>query len=233
MNVYALTPTGSRSEGLALLGEYIDAQTYQGRLTWIIVDDCDPATRIPKVRAGIEVIVMRPEWRWNQGMNTQVGCLRAGLLEVPEEAVLFIIEDDDIYLPAYMETSLAAIESAEIVGEIDSRYYNIATEHWSILKGRFHSSLAATACRGGALKLLRELCDSNIRKMLDFKLWKQFTGSKRLMLSHNVVGIKGLPGRPGIGVGHRRNFGTQDSVHQLKKWAGEYADNYGIFRGAT
>lgn len=230
MNVYALTPTGCRPEGLALLGEYINAQTYQGPLTWVIVDDCEPATRIPIMRDGISVEVIRPDWRWKPGMNTQVACMRAGLHKVPDDAVLFIFEDDDLYLPEYMTTSLAVLERAELVGEIDARYYNIVTDHWNVLKGRFHSSLAATACRGGALILLRELCASGMRKMLDVNLWKAFKGEKRLMLSHNVVGIKGLPGRPGIGVGHRRRFGKADAKGTLEEWAGEYADNYGIFR---
>lgn len=229
MNVYALTPTGSRPEGMSLLAEYLDAQTYNGNITWIIVDDCDPATRTPVVRNGIDVKVIRPEWRWKPGMNTQLDCMRRGLKEVPDDAVLFILEDDDIYLPDHMINSLAMIQRAELVGEIDSRYYNVMTHHWNILKGRFHSSLAATVCRGGALKLLREICDGNTRKMIDVNLWKGFTGSKRLMVSHNVIGVKGLPGRPGIGVGHRKNFGKVDTGRVLENWAGEYADNYQIF----
>lgn len=232
-NVYALTPTGCRPEGLSLLGEYLNNQTYQGKLSWIIVDDCDPATRIPKVRADIDVIVIRPTWRWHPGANTQIACMRAGLREIPDDAVLFILEDDDIYLPPYIETALRVIGRAELVGEIDSRYYNIATDHWKILKGRFHSSLASTACRGAALKLLKELCDGRLQKMLDINLWRQFAGEKRLMNTQNVVGIKGLPGRPGIGVGHRRSFGTRDIGNQLKKWAGEISENYVIFRGAS
>ncbi len=233
MNVYALTPTGARPEGLALLGEYINAQTYGGSLTWVIVDDCDPSIRIPRIRDGIDVVVVRPPWRWKVGMNTQVNCMRVGLQEVPEDTVLFILEDDDIYLPDYMSTSLQALDNAELVGEIDSRYYNVATNHWRILPGKVHSSLASTACRGRALMLLRELCNNGVRRMLDFHLWKTFKGDKRLMHSHNVVGIKGLPGRPGIGVGHRRNFGTVDVENKLREWACPYEENYLIFKEAV
>ena len=229
MNAYALTPTGARPEGLALLGEYINAQTYRGPLTWIIVDDCDPATRIPTMRDGITVVTVRPDWRWQPGMNTQVDCMRIGLEKVPDDAVLFILEDDDVYLPDYLVTTLGMTDRAELVGEIDSRYYNIATDHWRILRGRFHSSLAATACQGEALALLRQLCNSGMRKMLDINLWKTFEGETRLMLSRNVVGIKGLPGRPGIGVGHRRNFGKADDKGVLEDWAGPYAGNYTVF----
>ena len=233
MNVYALTPTGARPEGLALLGEYLDAQTYQGPLTWVIVDDCDPATRVPTVREGINIVTVRPDWSWQLGMNTQVDCMRVGLQEVPDDAVLFVLEDDDVYLPEYVATALTVLDRAELVGEIDARYYNIATEHWRILKGKFHSSLAATSCHGGALTLLRELCSNGTRKMLDVNLWRTFKGEKRLMLTHNVVGIKGLPGRPGIGVGHRARFGVADTDGKLGKWVGPYANNYEIFREAV
>jgi len=230
MNIYALTPTGCRPEGMALLAEYLNAQTYRGPLKWIIVDDCKPETRIPRLREGIDVTVIYPGWTWKAGMNTQAACMSAGLDKVPDDAVLFILEDDDIYLPDYMKTALKHIRLYELIGEINSRYYNVVTEHWQILKGRFHSSMAATVCRGDALKLLRDICEGPMRKMLDVNLWKQFNGAKKLIHSGNVVGIKGLPGRPGIGVGHRANFGRMDTDNTLKNWVGDYAENYNLFR---
>ena len=233
MNVYVLTPTGARPEGLALLGEYLNAQTYEGPLTWVVVDDCDPATRIPTMRQGVDIIVVRPDWRWAPGMNTQAACMGRGLKEVPEDAVLFVMEDDDAYLPLYIATMLRAIENKELVGEADARYYNVVTDHWRVLKGKIHSSMASTVCRGKALALLKTLCNGSVCRMLDFTLWRQFTGDKWLILTHNVVGIKGLPGRPGIGVGHRRNFGTMDAGNVLEGWINGYADNYCIFRGAA
>jgi hypothetical protein len=229
VRIYALTPTGSRPEGLALLGEYLNAQTYQGPLTWIIVDDCIPASRIPKVRAGIDVITVYPRWRWKPGTNTQAACMDAGLKDVPEDAVLFILEDDDVYLPQYMETMLEAMETLYLAGEVDARYYNVATRRRRVIHGKIHSSMASTVCKGGALALLRALCRSGLTRMLDVTLWKQFSGDKRLMDTYNVVGIKGLPGRPGIGVGHRRAFGTVDTDDTLRRWVGDYADNYALF----
>jgi hypothetical protein len=230
MNVYALTPTGARPEGLALLGEYINAQTYRGPLTWIIVDDCDPGSRVPNVRDGIDVIRIRPDWRWRPGTSTQAPSMAAGLEDVPEDAVLFILEDDDVYLPGYLDTMLEAMETLDLAGEVDAQYYNVATSRWRVLPGKFHSSMASTVCKGDALARLRALCNGGPGRMLDVNLWKQFKGNKRLMVTHNVVGIKGLPGRPGIGVGHRDRFGVVDTSDTLRKWAGDYADNYDIFR---
>lgn len=229
MNLHILTPTGLRPQGLALLGEYLNAQTYTGPLTWVIVDDCDPVSRVPTVRDGITVEHVRPHWRWKPGDNTQAACMRAGLAKVPEDAALMIMEDDDIYLPKHIESSLRALERFELVGEIDSRYYNVATQHWQVLKGRFHASMASVACQGAALETLREVCATN-KTMLDVILWKTFKGKKCLRTSSNVVGVKGMPGRPGIGVGHRVRFGKPDIGDKLGQWTGSYADNYDIFK---
>jgi len=218
---------------MALLGEYLNAQTYRGGMNWVVVDDCDPVTRIPRTRAGIEVIQVRPTWRWQRGMNTQADCLSEGLLHVPEDAELLILEDDDIYLPRYIDTMREALQRDELVGEKDSRYYNVQSCKWRILPGKFHASLCATACRGEALAYFRELCASGIERMIDFTLWKQYRGSKRLLPDHNVVGIKGLPGRPGIGVGHKNHFGSIDIDDKLRLWASDYADNYRVFRSVA
>ena len=233
MNVFAITPTGMRPEGLALLGEYLNDQTYAGSLTWLVVDDCEPGSRIPRMRKGIEPISIRPEWRWKPGQNTQSLCMREGLLRTPDDAVVFILEDDDIYLPGYIETMLGSLGDYELIGERESRYYNIQTAKFRVLPGKVHASLAATVCRGNALHLFKKMCNSPIRKPLDFTLWRKFQGRKKLLDSHHVVGIKGLPGRPGIGVGHRRNFGSRDESDTLRLWAGDYADNYGPLRGTV
>jgi len=231
VSIYALTPTGMRPEGLALLGEYLNEQTYDGPLTWIVVDDCDPGSRIPRMREGIDPLAVRPGWRWKPGQNTQAACMREGLKKVPDSATLLILEDDDVYLPEYIETMLGALADYELIGERISRYYNIQTSKFRVLPGKVHASLAATVCCGSALALLKTLCATDVRKPIDFALWRSFQGRKKLLDTQNVVGIKGLPGRPGIGVGHRRHFGSPDNSDTLRMWAGNYADNYERLRG--
>lgn len=233
MNVVALTPTGNRPEGLALLGEYLNAQTYDGPMTWIVVDDCDPETRVPAVRDGIEIYIVRPPWRWRPGMNTQARALRAGLEMVPETSALFVLEDDDIYLPMTLLDGLRALQTHDLVGERTSRYYNVSSRRWRALRGKIHASLASTAMKGAAIEHFRAICSNGQKTMLDVNLWKSFDGSKRLLDSANVVGIKGLPGRPGIGIGHRRRFGAPDDGSKLREWAGDYAAYYDIFKEAA
>lgn len=229
MNLFCITPTGMRPEGMALLSEYLDAQTYAGPLTWVIVDDCDPVTRIrrPKDRS-IRVEIIRPEWRWQPGMNTQCRCMAEALAFVPSDAAVAVLEDDDAYLSEHLINMTEGLELAELVGETNARYYNVSTGHWQEMRNNRHSSLCSTACRGSALALLRELCKQP-RKFIDIDLWKQHKGSQMLINEHQVVGIKGLPGRPGIGAGHRTRFGKPDTTGVLQEWLGPYANNYSIF----
>jgi len=159
--------------------------------------------------------------------------MHVGLLHIPDDAVVFVLEDDDVYLPDYMTAMLKAVEKADLIGERDASYYNVSSRYWRILPGKVHSSMASTVCRGEALALLKKTCDNGVRRMLDYTLWRSFAGSKELLDNHNVIGIKGLPGRPGIGVGHRKHFGAPDTHDVLRAWIGEYANNYDIFREAA
>jgi hypothetical protein len=89
------------------------------------------------------------------------------------------------------------------------------------MPGTDHASLGATALRGSAIDLLRRICAKGSR-IIDVDLWRDFNGAKTLLESRTVVGIKGLPGRAGIGVGHRKSFGTpDDDGHVLRGWIGD------------
>lgn len=226
--LYLLTPTGGRPEGLALLAEYIRAQICSEPAKWIVVDDCDPASRIP---AWMNAEVIRPDWRWKEGMNTQAASMAAGLAAVPRDATVIVLEDDDAYLPGHIENLLDALEWAELAGERVARYYNVATRRYRAIPGSRHASLAATGCRGSALDRLREVCAAGSRR-IDMDLWLGFTATRALLDSANVVGIKGLPGRCGMGVGHKSTFGDPDpSGAVLVDWLGpERAKAYDAFR---
>lgn len=228
-----LTPTGGRPEALALLAGYINAQTYDGPARWIIVDDCEPKSPLPTVRAGIDIGEVRPAWRWLPGMNTQAASMSEGLAWVEPGDTVVVLEDDDAYLPDHLANVLAALERVEMAGEQVARYYNVATGRWKVLPGHYHASLASTAVRGRALAMLREVCAAGSRR-IDMDLWQAFNGPKVLLGSENVVGIKGLPGRGGIGVGHRDAFGAPDRSGQvLAQWLGPRAEAYRGFRRAN
>lgn len=216
--LYILTPTGNRQAGMIFLSRYIKQQNYMGELHWIIVDDCDPPAMIPKM-ACVTVEMIRPRWRWH-GENTQAKCMAEGLKRIPDDASLIIMEDDDVYLPDHISNLAATLENYELVGEKDTRYYNVATRRCRIMPTSRHSSLCSVGVRGAALKRLKAICSSH-KTAIDSNLWRGFKGKKILLDSANVVGIKGLPGRKGIGVGHSGSFGSPDVENMLSSWIGE------------
>lgn len=223
--LFVITPTGGRPEAFARLVDYINAQTYT-RFVWLIVDDCDPATKLSGLREGQYAHVIRPSWRWQPGQNTQAKCLAEALRRVPDDACVAVMEDDDHYGPDHLVRVMWALEDVDLVGEAVSHYYNVATRRCKAIPSKTHASLCSVGVKGPALQLLRQLCEQPARH-IDIELWKQFQGRKDLHGTHNVTGIKGLPGRGGLGIGHRQDFGAPDPDGAvLREWIGDDADLY-------
>ena len=221
-----ITPAGDRHEAWALAQEYMAAQSFPGPVRWIVTDDGHKPLKATFRREGYSLEIHRlPPMAGNSQSRNLNHAL--GLADLNSAVVCW--EDDDVYLPGYLQTMVDALATADLVGEAPSRYYNVATSRWRVMGTRGHASLACTALRGPAVDLLREICRKGSRR-IDMDLWGQFRGTKRLLDTANVIGIKGLPGRAGIGVGHRSNFGDPDTTGILRKWLGDYADNYEVFR---
>jgi hypothetical protein len=215
-----ITPTGGRPQAFAMLAGYINAQTHTGDIRWIVVDDCRPLTPVPQMRPGIVVEKLVPEWVWQPGMNTQAACMALALESVTPGNTVLVFEDDDAYLPGHIESTLKALVNAELTGERVSRYYNVDTRKCREIPGQWHASLSSVGCRGSALALLKSICEAGSRR-IDMDLWQQFQGPKTLTENRNVVGIKGLSGRAGIGIGHRSHFGDPDPDGKtLIEWLG-------------
>lgn len=221
-----LTATGSRPEAWAICEKYMAKQDYKGSVKWIIVDDGEIQQPITFQKENWELIVVRPEPFWKQGQNTQGRNLLAGLEFVSEKDSLVIIEDDDRYSSDWLTIVEEKLKKAELVGECLARYYNIQLKIGRQLQNQLHASLCSTAMRGSAIKTFAEVCKTN-EKFIDIKLW---AGVKQKMLftGNRVVGIKGLPGRGGIGMGHDRNFsGNKDtSLDLLRSWIGSDLEYY-------
>jgi hypothetical protein len=219
-----ITPTGGRPEGMELLEQYITLQNYDEPVRWIVIDDVNPATPLPDIC----VEVIRPPWRWQRGENTQCRSMALALDQVGDDDIVIICEDDDCYMPNHITDTLRSLETVELTGEKTSHYYNVSTRRWQLIPGKIHASLCSVGVRGGALRLLREICTAGTRT-IDIDLWRRFSGPKRMTESANVIGIKGLPGRAGIGIGHRRGFGIPDTSGVLRQWLGDHADYYSQF----
>lgn len=221
-----LTMTGERPEAFALCERWMARQTYSGPVRWVIVDDGKKAQPIKFKRKGWAVEVVRPEPSWTQGENTQARNIVAGLDRIGPEERVVIIEDDDWYSASWLSTVSAALDAHELVGESHAKYYNVAQRKAREHENEQHASLCSTALRGRALDVLRGVCRPGIQ-FIDVMLWQAF-GPAGLFRGEDVVGVKGLPGRKGIGVGHAKQFqGTFDANAKiLRSWIGADVEAY-------
>lgn len=221
-----LTATGCRPQAWALCERWMARQTYAGPVRWVVVDDGEQPQPVTFQRAGWRVEVLRPQPFWRPGDNTQARNLITGLSVIAAGERVVIIEDDDWYAPAWLETVAARMGPEALVGESRARYYNVATKVGRELTNHRHASLCATAMSGRALQLFRQVAKQH-HKFIDLELWRRY-GRGWLMASHQVVGIKGLPGRGGIGMGHADTFrGESDlSGRLLRSWIGDDAEFY-------
>jgi hypothetical protein len=181
-------------------------------MTWVVVDDCIPRT--PVMDPGnCDVRVVNAPWVWKPGTNTQAQSIRFGLQQIEDDAArVLVLEDDDVYLPGHVLSIVKHLDSFDLVGERLAKYYNVRTRRYRELPGMRHCSLASTGLKGPAIGKLLDIVETPGAVLIDAKLWVSFTGRKRQLRTANVVGIKGMPGRGGIGVGHRPTFGKTD-VH--------------------
>ena len=223
-----LTATGARPEAWSICQRLMERQTYQGPVHWIIVDDGEVQQTIDFDRKGWIISMIRPMPLWKQGDNTQARNLKEGLRHVMPEDKLVIIEDDDSYHPQWLERVDQWLDRHDLVGESHARYYNIRTKRARQLRNDKHASLCCTAMKGKAIEAFSKELKPSVQ-FIDISLWKNFEGSKALYPTQMVTGIKGLPGRGGIGMGHKLDFQGQidDTGSILRQWTGTNADLYG------
>ena len=221
-----ITATGARPEALALCHHWMRAQTYTGQVLWLIVDDGPAPSPIEKMPDNWRTVVIRPAPFWQPGQNTQARNLLRGIDALDRKYPVVCFEDDDHYAPDWLDTVVRELDKAELVGERMARYYNIATRTGRQLNNQQHASLCATAMRGSAIDSFHRACRAN-EKFIDLTLWRSHK-SKHLFGGHRVTGIKGLPGRGGIGMGHKKDFqGQRDPDGSLlRSWIGEDAERY-------
>jgi hypothetical protein len=229
--IIALTPTGGRPEAFALCERWMKRQTRQPDL-WIVVDDVMPPT--PRT---MRQVAITPTDSWTDGSSTQARNILAGLdfieQEVPGEHGILFIEDDDWYAPDYIEKQAARLEEAEMVGEQPARYYHVRHAAYRAFEPTPHASLAATAIRSSMIPAVREACE--LASYIDMYLWRKYGHPQMLYNDTSVVGIKGMPGRPGVSAAHRRETGgywTPDTGGaKLREWIGEDSTVYKQFIG--
>lgn len=236
-----ITCTGSRPEALALCEKYISDQTFQGDIEWIIVDDSSkqlPANRVIKEGPDgnafslLAIKYFRGPRKWEEGLNTQRFNMEEAIKHV-KGSYVFFWEDDDCYKADYIETMLDLLKYADIAGEAKSKYYHLGMPGYKEMHNYRHASLCQTAIKKSVLPLVKEAIDSG-ELYFDIHLWRNVQEKRipyiLLAESNLVIGIKGMPGRAGIGVGHKnKDYLLDPGLVKLEEWCGEYASNYSQF----
>lgn len=225
MTVTIITCTGARPDAFALCEKYVARQTYKGPLQWIVVDDFP---RVPtKCTMGQEVYQGPKEWR--EGINTQHFNMDEALKHVKGDYI-FTFEDDDWYAPDYIETMLYFLQKFPIVGQSHSRYYALKDRMWHDWGNTMQCSLNETAMRTAEMLTIYEEAVNSGNLFFDIALWQKvrllnipFLAFQHIGL---VCGMKQLPGKGGIGSGHRRDselaskFKPDPGFNKLKEWVG-------------
>lgn len=226
-----ITPTGTRPVQIQLCANFMRQQDYEGEVLWVIVDDGDPISIdcvTEDFRKGWKIVKAFPAKKWKFGMNTQSTNILEGLKVVKQYKVdlIFIIEDDDYYTPRYLREMVNKIGSCLIIGEMFSIYYNPLLRGYLINGNTVYSSLFQTAFTPALLSTVEGVCLTKA-KFIDMTLYKRSgipADKMHLFSSENLaIGIKGLPGRLGIGMGHRPGLKlTPDpDMSKLREWIGD------------
>lgn len=208
--IVLITPTGERPMQFKLCCRWMRNQTYKGKVLWIIVDDgrVNSTDITEKFPDNWTIIYKYPATKWHMGLNTQARNLKLGInicKAFPKGSVegIGIIEDDDYYSSTYLETMVEKLKGFDIIGEQSTTYYHIPARRYLICHNDKHASLFQTMFTIAAIPTF-EKCYPN--KYIDMMFFKEanLTDLKINLFKKTdlAIGIKGLPGREGIGGGH-------------------------------
>ena len=224
-----ITPTGGRARQFSHCVEYMQRQDYAGEVLWVIVNDVTPPTVLDAsdFKPNWRIIQLYPVPVWKPGQNTQSRNLLAAvgyIKHVLGISSVFIIEDDDWYAPTYLSMMTEALKGFEIVGEKNTCYYNVLDFSLKDMKNRKHSSLFQTGFTLGVLPEFERILKTKV-KFIDVQLFKSKRNINLIPSTGLSIGIKGQPGRPGIGVGHKTKPGSipsmSEKIKQLQILIGE------------
>lgn len=225
-----ITLTGLRPEAFNRLEDMVLAQSIwdaEPDISWIVIDDCKPDTEMHCKQR-----YFRGPQTWKPDLNTQRGNLdRAlGKIEIDSDYI-FILEDDEFYAPDYLEVMCRALRTSHLVGIANARYYNVDFQGYTEMKNFRHSSLSQTAFRKSALPLLQKAVNSG-HFYFDVEFWRMALAQDLLCTfitnTSLSIGIKGLPGRPGLTPSHtdRKGFVFDPQAAKLKAWLPEHWQMY-------
>ncbi len=228
-DVTVITCTGDRTVAFNLCVKWMQNQTLRPK-QWIVVDDGKIPMDVSILPSFTKYIRREPL----ESGNSMIQNMREGLKHVEGKKII-IWEDDEYYAPRYIEVMSKKLDEYELVGIGRSKYYYLPGSTYHIHSNMGHASLAQTAFKTTFLPEVLGVLSGNV--FLDARIWNivnkgfvnlQETGlkervskDKRALIFNDsadylYVGMKGLPGRPGTGSGHK-GIGTYDSERKKLK----------------
>jgi glycosyltransferase involved in cell wall biosynthesis len=210
-----ITPTSDRPEAFRMCEWLIKRQTVPW-YRWIIADG--GSQKLTPTMGQEHLIVSHHE---NPVQNFRAN-LRAALDRVQDNELIAFIEDDDWYAPEYLQWIGNKLQSHDLVGAARAKYYHLTNALWKEMGNTHHASFCQTGVTRSAVKWLRNYLRSDAgNAFVDMHLWKDTTlniPSRWLEPESTLtIGMKGLPGKTGLGNGHRINSGRDDSSRRMLK----------------
>lgn len=231
--VTLINAPGWRPESLRIFQKYLNQQTYSGVIQWVVIDDQSTPLQLGPLMANIQAEIRKGPTVWQEGLNTQKVNLTEALKYVKGK-YLFFAEEDDFINPKFIETMVWMLDRFVLVGESNSKYFNVAVPGWKQMSNFRHASLSSTGMRIEALPHLQAAIAAQ-GLYIDIELWGNVrrAGLPTLLFSDKQlsVGIKGMPGRAGIGVGHTKtkDYLIDPKGDKLAEWIGADIVNYRPF----
>lgn len=222
-----ITATGARPEAFEICKQLVVRQTLSREFfEWIIVDDGPDAVVLDGLPRDLKIVYIRPEKLWQLGENTLVRNLSLGISQARNDWFAFM-EDDDWYHPDYLKRYFQLIQQNDVfcVGEARAKYYHLGNRQYRTMINNGHASLCQTAFHETFLPVFKELLKRD-NPYVDIPFWaavRKQGGAFLFPESTHSVGIKGLPGRPGIGTGHlfHPEWAVDVSGSMLCEWIGK------------
>lgn len=226
--ITVITPTGDRPEAFKLCRKWIAHQTVNPD-QWLIVDDGKEPLKFAPV--GYEKYIRREPQPTDPKHTLTVNVAEA-LKYVTGDKILFM-EDDEYYAPTYIEEMSMRLERFQVVGIGWAKYYHLPTGGYVEHKNMNHASLAQTGYRKEVSGLIKKCVARGMEKeWLDCQIWAETMKTQGSLnkIPCNIfrdidnplyVGMKGLPGRNGIGIGHKETmYSSHDDANRtkLREW---------------
>lgn len=193
MLVSCFTCTGDRTLALKKARQLFEraAGNVRYAVEWVVVDD----GITPFDPGGCTYYRRQPDGPNSLGRN-----ILFGLPKCRGDFILFW-EDDDWYAPERIEVQVNALKDVLLHGWCKTWYYNVPNRLYHQHKNLKHASLFETGIRRELVSSVLEVTRAEGNNpFIDMALWKALKG--RLEPFAGIcVGIKGAPGRAGLGSG--------------------------------